>query len=121
MNTKPRCIKSKLLTNNALNEKTNSLTFGGPNYRKHYDEDVLDEQQVASSKKQGVELIRQHLEVFLEMHPNAAYFAWTAALHPENAQVTIIDTLFLKPKNTWHQLFQQVKNDGNALQPQLKR
>lgn len=72
-------------------------------------DDIAAEQQVWQAKRAGLQVIRQHLEAFLELHPRASFEAWIATLHPENATVTILDAHLTKGQNPVRQLFEEAQ------------
>ncbi|CAB9517979.1 expressed unknown protein [Seminavis robusta] len=71
-------------------------------------DDALAEAAAAEAREQGVTLIRDHLDSYLDQNPDASYITWIATLHPENAEVTI-DPRFMIPGNPWATVFAEAQ------------
>ena len=73
--------------------------------------DPLSQTAIAESRQQCMDIMKNHLESFLESNPGASFEAWLADLHPENVTVTEgdidLDDRFYIPGNPWETAFAQ--------------
>jgi hypothetical protein len=76
--------------------------------RNNRDEEA--EAEAVEARRQGTELIDDHLSHHMDQNPDSSYVTWIACLHPENAEVTI-DERFLVPGNPWWTVYEGAKGD----------
>ena len=77
---------------------------------KNIQTDEEAEAEAAEARREGTEMIANHLSMHLSQNPDSSYVTWIATLHPENADVTI-DQRFLVPQNPWWTVYEGAKND----------
>ena len=75
-----------------------------------YPTDDEAEAEAAEARRQGTQLIENHLSMHLSQNPDSSFVTWIATLHPENAEVSI-DQRFFVPNNPWWTVYEGAKND----------
>jgi hypothetical protein len=74
---------------------------------------------VEESRQQCMQIMEEHLERFLDSHPDASFEEWIADLHPQNATESggdvVIDHRFLIPGNPWYAAFEEATSTREAV------